>query len=367
MKLKKIIHVTSYYPPHLGGQENYVKIISNKLAKKGYDIDVFTSDMGAKNKKPVLSHNHRVFYLNSVEFAHTAIIFSLFKKLLIGSKPSLIHLHVAQAFSPEIIYLVSKLRNIPYIAHIHSDVEPTGIYGIFLEPYKRIFLRHVLRNANKIICLSDSQKKIIAQKYGISHHKIVAIRNGVDDAYFSKRIINKKDIPTILFVGRLGILKNIPRLIKAVSLMKVPAQLRIVGDGEDRTAIENLISDLKLSNITLVGKKFGSELIEEYKKADVLVLPSDREGGAPLVVLEALATGLPVVISEIYGIRELLGESVLLVKNPTSENFSIALDKLLSDIDMQKTLSSKGEEIIKNFRWENIILDLEYIYKEVSS
>ena len=202
---------------------------------------------------------------------------------------------------------------------------------------------------------------------GFLIQKIVTIRNGVDDAYFSKRTIIKKDIPTILFVGRLGILKNIPRLIKAVSLMKVHAQLRIVGDGEDRSAIENLISDLKLSTITLVGKKFGSELIREYKNADVLVLPSDREGGAPLVVLEALATGLPVVISEIYGIRELLGESVLLVKNPTSENFSIALDKLLLDIDMQKTLSNKGEDIIKNFRWENIMLDVENIYKEVSS
>ena len=171
MKSKKIIHVTSYYPPHLGGQENYVKIISNRLAKKGYDIDVLTSDIGAKHKETVFNHNHRVFYLKSVEFAHTAIIFSLFTKFLIGPKPSLIHLHVAQAFSPEIVFLVSKLRKIPYIAHIHSDVEPTGIYGILLEPYKRIFLKHVLRNATKIICLSDSQKKIIAKKYGISHTK----------------------------------------------------------------------------------------------------------------------------------------------------------------------------------------------------
>jgi glycosyltransferase involved in cell wall biosynthesis len=365
MKNKKIIHVTSYYPPHLGGQENYVKIVTNKLAKNGWDIDVFTSDIGTKNKKPVFSYNHRVFYLKSIDIAHTPIIFLLLIKLLINPKPALIHLHVAQAFSPEIVYLVSKLRRIPYIAHIHSDVEPTGKYGFLLEPYKRMFLKHVLRNSTKIICLSDSQKKIIAKKYGISHGKIIALRNGVDDAYFSKRLINKKDIPTILFVGRLGVLKNIPRLIKAVSLMKIAVQLRIVGEGEDRITIEQTINDLKLSNVILVGKKTGVELIDEYKNADVLVLPSDREGGAPLVVLEALATGLPVVISEIYGIRELLGDAVLLVKNHTSENFAITLDNLLSDINLQKSLSNKGEEIIENFRWENIILDMENIYKEV--
>jgi glycosyltransferase involved in cell wall biosynthesis len=364
MEQKKILHVTSYYPPHLGGQENYVKVISNKLAEKGYQIDILTSNIGTKQKEAI-NHNHRVFYLASIEIAHTPIIFSLFTKLLTCSKPSFIHLHVAQAFSPEIVYLVSKLRNIPYIAHIHSDVEPTGIYGFLLEPYKRIFLKHVLLNSVKIICLSNSQKNIIAKKYGIPHEKIVSLRNGVDDIYFSKRTITKKTTPTILFVGRLGVLKNIPKLVKAVNLMKTPVKLRIVGEGEDRITIEETINSLKLSNVTLVGKRVGPQLIEEYKNADVLVLPSDREGGAPLVILEALATGLPVVVSEIYGIREFFGDSVIPVKNPTSENFAIALDNLLTNIALQRELSKKGEEIVKDFRWGSIILDLENIYKEV--
>ncbi len=157
-----VIHVTSYYPPHLGGQQNVVARIAEGFVDKGYAVSVYTSDRGySQNTMP--NPKSWVHYLKSIELAHTPIIFTLFFRLLALPRHSLIHLHVGQAFSPEIVYLISKLKGIPYIAHIHMDVDPSGPCGFLLEPYKKWFLKPVLKSATKIICYAETQKKCVAE------------------------------------------------------------------------------------------------------------------------------------------------------------------------------------------------------------
>jgi glycosyltransferase involved in cell wall biosynthesis len=129
----KIIQVTSYYPPHLGGMENVVEQVAEGFVDKGYALSVYTSDIGYSRKTDYKSPSW-VHYLKSIEFAHTPIIFTLFFRLLALPRHSLIHLHIAPGFSPEIVYLVSKLKGIPYVAHIHLDVDPSGPLGFLLEP-----------------------------------------------------------------------------------------------------------------------------------------------------------------------------------------------------------------------------------------
>src|SRR5436309_5731549 len=126
-----IIHVTSYYPPHLGGMEKGTALRAERFADRGYTVSVYTSDIGY-SRKAVSNTKVQVHYLKSIEVAHTPIIFTLFFRLLALPCHALIHLHVAQAFSPEIVYLISKLKGIPYIAHIHLDVDPSGPLGFLL-------------------------------------------------------------------------------------------------------------------------------------------------------------------------------------------------------------------------------------------
>ncbi len=178
-----IIHVVSYYPPHLGGMENVVAQIAEGFVDKGYAVSVYTSDIGY-SRSTMPNSKSWVHYLKSIELAHTPIIFSLFFRLLALPCHSLIHLHVAQAFSPEIVYLISKLKGIPYIAHIHLDVDPSGPWGFLLEPYKKWFLKRVLKSAMKIICYSEAQKKCIAKKYALPLESIVVIPPGVAEDYF---------------------------------------------------------------------------------------------------------------------------------------------------------------------------------------
>jgi len=364
---RNIIQVSAYYPPHLGGMENCVKEISENLAQKGHMINVLTSDRGLtkKNKKQSQRSlkNLRVSYLKSTEFAHTPIIFSLFTQLLRAPRSSIIHLHISQALTPEIVFLVSRLKKIPYIAHIHLDVDRSGPFGFLLNPYKQILLKPVLQNASRIICLSPLQKKQITQKYNIPDNKIIVLPNGVGQSFFVKRGNEIKKIPTILFVGRLVKQKNLSRLVNAVSLMKTAAKIQIAGDGEDREKIINLVRRLRLTNIDLLGIKTGEELVDLYKEADIFLLTSNKEG-VPLVILEAMAAGLPIVAPDIQGVRELLDDTAILIKEPTVKAYAAALDKLIGDRQVRLDISKKVQLKAREYSWDQLVNKLELIYGE---
>ena len=359
----KIVQLVSYYSPHLGGMENVAKVISESLAKRGHQVKVYTSDIGYKENELPSIKNLKIYYLKSFEFANTPIIPSLFFKLMRIHKDSIMHLHIGPPFIPEVVYLISKIKKIPYIVHIHLDVEPSGKLGFLLPLYKKVFLKRVLKSASKIIVLGKEYKTLINKKYNILEN-ITIIPNGVGKEFF----INKeKDSPkhtNLLFVGRLSVQKNIPKLIDSVSLIKSNVVLHIIGDGERKKEIEKLISDKKLKNVILHGKKTGIDLINFYKNADIFILTSNIEA-MPLVLLEAMASGTPIIASDIIGIREIVGKSGILVNPPTPDNFARAIDNLIEDKILMTTLSKSGREKAKNYDWNKIVEKFEGVYREV--
>jgi glycosyltransferase involved in cell wall biosynthesis len=362
-----IIQVTAYYPPHLGGIENCVAQIAKRLVSRGYAVRVYTSDIDA-HQRSMNQSGLQVRYLRSIEFAHTPIIFSLFFHLLSLPRHALIHLHAAQAFTPEIVYLVSKIRRIPYITHFHIDVDPSGPYGFLLGTYKKFFLKRVLQSAAKIICLSEPQKQAIAAKYELPLESIVVISNGVDEAYFVgvREKTEPAPIPHLLFVGRLVAQKNLALLIEAVTHMKTPVIVDIVGEGELREHLARLIQQHQLTNVRLHGKKTGKELLEFYHSADVFVLPSFKEG-ISLSMLEALAAGLPVVATDSPEIRTILEDCGVLIEEPTPANYARALDQLLASKETMQKLRALSEQKARSHSWENILNALEEVYRQVIS
>lgn len=360
----RIVQVVPYYPPHLGGMENVAAKIAEGLVDREYAVSVYTSDMGCPQNK-VIRSKVQVHYLKSIEFAHTPIIFTLFFRLLALPRHSLIHLHVAQAFSPEIVYLISKLKGIPYVAHIHLDVDPSGPLGFLLETYKKLLLKRVLKSATKIICLSEPQKKVIASKYALPLESIVVISNGVAEEYFVDKKMIENAVPHLLFVGRLAAQKNLSLLIEAISQMQACVILDVVGEGEAREKIEALIQQYKLENVKLHGQKTGGELLDFYKMADIFVLPSLKEG-ISLAMLEALAAGLPVVASDLPELRQILGDCGILIQDPTATNYAKALDALLSNEDTLQRLWNLSVQKAHSYSWEKLLDSIEDVYKEIN-
>jgi glycosyltransferase involved in cell wall biosynthesis len=360
-----IAQVIAYYPPHLGGMENVAAKIAEGFVAKGYAVSVYTSDVGIGDTWQIVRKSKaQVYYLKAIEFAHTPVIFNLFFQLLALPRHALIHLHISQAFVPEIVYLVSRIRGIPYIAHVHLDVDPSGPLGFLLGAYKGICLKRVLRSAAKVICLSEPQKKLIAMMYGLPLEPIAVIANGVAEEYFVGEKAHENAVPHLLFVGRLAAQKNVALLIEAVAQMRTSVCVDIVGEGEERESIEALIRKYGLQNVKLHGRKSGNDLIEFYRRADVFVLPSKKEG-VSLSMLEALAAGLPVVASDLPEIRHVLGESGVFVQDPSAKNYAQVLDNILSDKDAMEKLSVLSVQKASSYAWKNVIEALEGVYREV--
>ena len=366
----KIVQVVAYYPPHIGGMENCVKEISNRLAGKGHQVEVFTSDIGCKKNRRSPANNPNVHYLRSWEFAHTAIIPSLFFKLLKVPGDSIIHVHVAQVIIPEIVYLISKIKKIPYIAHIHADVSPSGKLGFLLPFYKKMFLQRILNSASKIVVPTTDYVNLISKKYAIPKTKIYRIPNGVDLEHFRSMSTRLHNPVRLLSIGRLSKPKNIPLLIQSFKLVignnSRNAELHIVGEGEEKSRISSLIKKEELEKkILLHGALLGKDLYDIYSYSDIFILTSECESFG-LVLIEAMASGLPVVVSDITSVKNIVKNNItgLLIKQ-TPEDFAQAVEKLLCNPGLRKKIIENGLQEAKKYDWNEIVRKFEHIYELV--
>ena len=360
----RIVQIVPYYPPSMGGVQNVTRELSERLAKNGHQVEVFTSDIGCNKGKLKSAKNLEIHYLRSWQFAHTPIIHSLFFKLLKISKDSVMHVHTSQAFVPEIVCLVSIIKKIPYVAHVHGDTMPSGRFGFLLSLYKKLFIKKVLANAEKVICPSKEYKQFINKKYRINESKITVIPNGVSKKFFINREKKLNNTANLIFIGRLSGGKNIPKLIEAVFLLKNTVVLHIVGDGEKRDELKKLILDKSMKNVILHGEKTGKELLDFYKLADIFLLASEGEG-QPLTLLEAMAAGVPIIASNVRGIAELVGDCGILVDPPTAQNFAFEVDKLIESKGLSDLLAGRGREYAEQFCWDKVVKNYENEYKAI--
>lgn len=365
-----IIQISSYYYPHVGGAEQRARDLSEKLAKKGHQIEVFTSDIRCPKEKQLKSKkNLKIHYLKSWEFAHTAIIPFLFFNLLKIPKNSIIHLHVVQPLMPEIVWLVSKIRNIPYVAHIRIDVQKMGFFGFLLNPYKGIFLKKVLSDANRIIVLTEDYNHLIEDKYGIKKDKIEVIPNATSFNIIKNKSINLHSPIRLLFVGRLSYQKNIPLLLdsfKEAYIKNKEIELHMVGEGEDEKLIEKFIKENNLkNNIIIYGSKIGKQLEKIYKKSDIFISLTKQEAFST-VFLEAMASGLPIITTNILSVRNVIKNNYngILVK-PTPKEAVRAIEKLIKNPNLRERLVTNGLKEVKKYSWDEIVQQTEQVYREV--
>lgn len=367
-----VAQVAAYYPPHLGGMEEVVHQISKCLNDDGFPVEVFTSNVGYHLETKRSARSFPVHRLASLEIAHTPIFPGLFFKLLSLPKHSIVHWHFAHAFVPEVVWAVTRLKKLPLIAHFHLDVEPSGRLGQLFLLYKKYIFAPIFRSADKVLVFSAEQAQLVERKYRIASHKIEILPNGVEKKYFyvpnsySQGLRGSTPL-RILFVGRLAVQKKVERLIEAMQFINFPVKLILVGEGGMEKNLKKLVQDNNLENkVEFMGAKSGEELVAIYRQADVFALSSDQEG-MPLTVLEAMASGLPVIGSDVVGIRELVGGVGVLVSEPYAQNFARVFAELWEHPEKLPQFSQNSLNQAKLFSWSLIVKKLESFYQELSS
>ena len=369
IKMPAIVHIASYYPPHIGGLERVAQEIATHQAQNNYQVEVITSNIGAGNAPAIEKSSHMtVRRLKAFEFAHTPIMPSFLWRLWRTPKPEVFHLHLAHAYTAELTWLTAKLRRIPYVVHFHLDIKPSGRLGTLYLVYKQLVTPLVIRGATQVITLTSAQAQLVQKRYKLPPSRIHCIPNGVSEQFLAiggeKRAANS--IVELLFVGRLAPQKRVDRLLDAMVLVPAPCHLTIVGNGENSQALQAQAKQLNLTNVDFVGAHSGEALLQYFRQADVFVLPSDIEG-MPLSLLEAMAAGMPIVGSDVLGIRELIKEVGLLVANPTPQTFATELTEIITNAPLRQKLAAQSYAHAKLYSWPQITRQIETIYLKIAS
>jgi colanic acid/amylovoran biosynthesis glycosyltransferase len=238
-------------------------------------------------------------------------------------------------------YIIQQLTDLPYSFTAHS-------HDIYFE---RPMLEEKIRRASFVVTISEYGRRLLGQLYGAAaEEKMVVIHCGVDLTVFQPRPARQRQEPFVIgCVASLRAIKGHLYLIEACAHLKaqnVPFRCLLIGEGDYRPHIEAAIARYGLqAQVTLLGHQPRHRVRELLTETDVLVLPSLTEG-IPVALMEAMATELPVVATDITGIPELVEheQTGLLVPARDSTTLAIALLRLWADPELGKKLGRAGRQ-----------------------
>lgn len=250
--------------------------------------------------------------------------------------------------------ILSRMNNINYkIAWVHTDVTKHGINSSY----------DVYRNINKIVCVSNNSKDKFLEKYNINRNKLKVIYNPID----KEKIVELSDEYNleldskinIISVGRLVQAKGFDILIKAISVLikrEINVHLYIIGEGTERSKLEELIKNLNLEdNVTLVGFKKNPY---PYIKYGDICISSSRYEGFSLFLAEAMVLGKNIVATETQGAIELLNNGQLGVLCKCNSVDSL-VDKLEFIINETESQNNNLDNKISKFDINNVLEKIE--------
>jgi glycosyltransferase involved in cell wall biosynthesis len=362
----KVAEVVSTFPPYHGGMGYVCLHNSLELAHRGHEVTVFTLDYGR------MSYNHdpeefRVVRLRTPLISGDGgLVPNLFPKL---KDFDIVHLHFPFFGGAEYIYFSSLLRRQPYFLTYHLDVFGTTLMKkLIIEAYGPTFMRGILNRASLVGALSiDHLKTSKAARY-IDWNKVVEMPNGVDSDKFSPRGKNWELVAkygfegktVVLFVGNLQPFKGLHILIEAISGIKDESiLLLVVGGGYAETEYKRMVEDkgLKQRVIFAGPRSHDRDLPDFYNLCDFLVLPSIRSESFGLVVLEAMASGKPVIVSDLPGPSALLeeGKEGLITKAGDPGDLRSKIVYLAHDPVLRERMGREARsKVLENYSWKKV-------------
>lgn len=333
------------YPPHIGGVSSHTYLLSRELVKRGDQVYVLTyphpdvKDIGEIKVETAFAPN--IKGLRGLFF----FISSFFKLIHMVRRFNIELIHAHFLLPPGLIGVcVGSLLGKKTAVTAHgSDLMIQA-----KNPVLRSMIKFVLKKADYVLVVNQTLKDKVLE-LSINPEKVYITPNAVDVEKFNPTKMElpsdvniSHDKPVLLFVGNLVFQKGVKYLLEAKKLMKNDAELVIVGDGPLRPELEMKVRDEKIQDVVFTGARRDVDNI--MPSVNVFVLPSISEG-FPITILEAMASGLPVVATNVGGISEVMNEQVGIMVNPSSPTeLAGALDKIMENKTLRNDMSVVARE-----------------------
>ena len=279
-------------------------------------------------------------------------IYSVNEQIELSKKVSKNDIFWTPHYNVPILPIKAKKR----IVTIH-DVYHLAFYDTLSLPqkiYSKFMINQAVKKSDVILSVSEFSKQEII-KYTNTNKNIEIIYNGIEESWMDKNVSFDEKENYILYVGNVKPHKNLVRALKAFSLLKDNnVKFKIVGkkDGfiTKDTEIDKIAKHLK-NRVEFTGYVSDDELKKLYKKAKIFLFPSLYEGfGIP--PLEAMASGTPVISSNVASLPEVCGDSAYYVNPYDVNDIAKGMETVLKDEELQKELVQEGLERVKLYSWE---------------
>ncbi len=369
----QILQISPFFRTKLGGTERFSIQLSLNLSKR-HDVHIFTSKLNPLDKSIEKINGitiHR-FFAPKVVWNINPICFMLHKILKYNF--NLIHAHSHIYLTTLQGIFGAQLKKTPLILQVHGglNIPPPSIVGATKSVSKRIYDKFIgnycFKMATSILVMCQYEKDILTQRFQVPESKISIMGSAVDTKTFHPGNSTPPE-NKILYVGDLERWKGIDYLIKAWKQIykRYPSsKFIVVGDGSEKTKIIQQRSKLP---IEYLGQKKHEEIAKIMRYSTILVLPSLMEG-LPNVLLEALASGIPVIATNVGGIPEIIQneKTGLLIRPKNVQDLISSLSYLIEEENLRNTLSKNGLQFIKqNFSWDSLVNKIETIYNHIQN
>lgn len=368
-KPKRILVATGIYPPDVGGPATYSKLLKEELPKYSKDkVRAIILNFGEVRRWPKIIR-HLIYFFKAVYRGRYCEVIYAQDPVSVGL-PSMWAAKILR--KPFLLKIVGDYAWEQGVARfgVKEDLDTFSLktepYPWFVRQLKKIE-GYVASRADLVIVPSEYLKKIVSN-WGIPLDKITVIYNSFEPpkGLLSKDAIRKKmkvSGELIVSAGRLVPWKGFGVLIKMWPqvLSKYPdAKLLIIGDGPEKTNLENLIKELNLEDSVLLTGRLERQMLLVYLKiADVFVLNTGYEGFSHQL-LEVASVGTPIVTTDLGGNSEIIKDGIngLLVKYNDQPGLLAAISKILSSPELSRKLSLGAESRVQEFGVERMITNL---------
>jgi phosphatidyl-myo-inositol alpha-mannosyltransferase len=372
----RIALVTEYYFPHLGGVTEHVHNLALQLQRRGHPTIVVTGKMARPARCVDLDHDavdpDFVFRVGTSRTIYSAGSFARvttgvglrreLRELFRRERIDVIHVH--GGLNPTLGLVAPDAAGdlgIPVVATFHSWFAGSALCRIFRRPLQRRLDRHAAT-------LAVSHPVIEAHaRYFDADWEIIP--NGVDTDFFHAAATPAGDGARsgLLFLGRLDPRNGLDTLLAAMTrvLERRPGtRLTIAGDGPLRPVYERLAKPLG-DAVSFVGRVNGDRP-SYYAGADLYLCPT-TQASFGVTLLEAMACGTPMVVSDITGFRELVdgGREAVLVPKNRSDAWAETIVELLDDPSRRAAMGESGRRKAETYAWPRIADQVMRVYRRV--
>lgn len=345
--MTRIAMVCHRYYPDIGGVETHVREISERLVHRGFDVEVVCTDPTWKYAKQEHHNGVRITRFKSLAPKNAFYLAPQLYFYLKRQDYDIVHAHNYHAFPALFACSAAKGRFI-FTPHYHGGSH-SPLRNLLLKAYRWIG-RSVFEKAEKVICVSRHEMKLIENDFHVSRARLVHIPNGVNMQEFKDIKGFKKEEKIVLYAGRLESYKGIQYLIEVLPLLD-GYRLKVIGKGSYEKKLHALAQKLNVSERIDWLKDIGrGELLSHFKSADVFVNLSTFEAYG-ITVAEALACGTPCIVAKGGALEEFIGEGCAGISYPI-------------DIDALASLIRSGKRITPREMpdWEEVTSELIMVY-----